>query len=161
MKRYCAVKVISFWTIGVAIIGVLPSCDAQSFTTLQSFVTSQDGEEPYAGLVQATNGNLYGATWLGGKNSRGTVFQITPSGTLTTLYNFCSQANCADGSLSYGGLIQGSDGNLYGTTSAGGRDVSCNGQLGCGTVFRITPGGTLTTLYAFCPTSPCTEGEAP
>jgi uncharacterized repeat protein (TIGR03803 family) len=60
---------------------------------------------PYAGLVQATNGNFYGTT-EGGGASYGTVFKITPSGTLTTLYTFCSQSECADGDHPYGGLVQ-------------------------------------------------------
>ena len=53
--------------------------------------------DPYAGLVQATNGNFYGTTRFGGTNNRGTVFKITPSGKLTTLYSFCSQSDCPDG----------------------------------------------------------------
>jgi uncharacterized protein (TIGR03437 family) len=134
---------------------------AQTFTTLHSFDRAEDGEDLYAGLVQATNGNLYGTTWLGGANNGGTVFEITPSGTLTTLYNFCSQTNCPDGSDLYAGLVQGTDGNFYGTTSAGGRDVSCNGKSGCGTIFKINSSGTLTTLYTFCPASPCTDGATP
>ncbi len=80
---------------------------------------------------------------------------------MTTLYYFCAQTNCADGADPYGGLVQGTDGNFYGTTQTGGRDVSCNGNTGCGTIFRITPGGVLTTLYTFCPTSPCVDGAAP
>jgi len=135
---------------------------AQTFTTLHSFGRAQDGEDLYARLVQATNGNLYGTTWLGGKDDGGTVFEITPSGTLTTLYNFCSQTNCADGADPYGGLVQGTDGNFYGTTQAGGRDVDCGGSVsGCGTIFKINSSGTLTTLYTFCPTSPCTDGAIP
>lgn len=67
---------------------------------------------------------------------------MTAGGTLTTLYNFCSQSNCADGRLPYAGLVQGRDGNFYGTTWEGG----INGQ---GVVFTITPGGTLTVLYSF------------
>lgn len=136
---------------------------AQTFTTLFSF-DNTDGRNPYAGLVQATNGDLYGTTWAGnhdGNDYAGTVFQITPSGTLTTLYTFCSETNCADGSLPYAGLVQGTDGNFYGTTQAGGRDVPCDGLTGCGTIFKISSSGTLTTLYTFCQTSPCTDGTDP
>ncbi len=73
----------------------------------------------------------------------GTVFKITPSGTLTTLYSFCSQSGCTDGLEPEAVLVQGTDGNFYGTTIFGGT----NGE---GTVFKITPGGQLTTLYSFC-----------
>jgi uncharacterized repeat protein (TIGR03803 family) len=161
MKLHCAVKVTSLCVIGVAIIGVLPLCKAQPFTTLDSFVRSEDGETPHSGLVQAMNGDLYGTTLVGGKGSGGTIFQITPSGTLTTLYNVCPQTNCPDGQQPYGGLVQGSDGNLYGTTFAGGGNGDCNGQIGCGTVFKITPSGTLTTLYQFCSQTECADGSGP
>jgi len=132
-------------------------------TTLYSFGNT-DGRNPYAGLVQATNGDFYGTTWAGnhdGNDYSGTVFQITSTGTLTTLYYFCSETNCTDGELPYAGLVQGADGNFYGTTQAGGRDVSCDGYTGCGTIFKIAPSGTLTTLYTFCPTTPCTDGTDP
>src|SRR5580704_15441417 len=70
---------------------------AQTFTRLYSFNVSHSGTGPVAGLVQATNGDLYGTTVNGGANIYGTVFKITPSGTLTTLYSFCSQSGCTDG----------------------------------------------------------------
>jgi uncharacterized repeat protein (TIGR03803 family) len=141
---------------------------AQTFTTLLSF-DNTDGANPYSALVQASDGNFYGTTNQGGANDScydgisdgcGTVFKITPSGALTTLYSFCSQSGCADGRFPHAGLVQASDGNFYGTTSSGGANqTACN--LGCGTVFRITPSGTLTTLYSFCPQSDCTDGGAP
>ena len=118
---------------------------AGTLTTLYSFCPQPncpDGFGPEAGLVLASDGNFYGTTQGGGAHFYGTVFKITPSGTLTTLYNFCSLAGCADGSQPIGGLIQAVDGNLYGTTWVG-------GTLGIGTVFRITLGGVLTTLYSF------------
>jgi uncharacterized repeat protein (TIGR03803 family) len=119
--------------------------------TLHNFAGgSTDGAYPYAALVQGTNGDLYGTTYLGGANvcgglGCGTVFSITPNGKLTTLYNFCSQSGCTDGELPYAGLIQGTDGNFYGTTAYGG----AGGLAGYGTVFQITPSGTLTTLHTF------------
>jgi uncharacterized repeat protein (TIGR03803 family) len=89
----------------------------------------------------------------------GTVFKITPSGTLTTLYSFCSQSGCTDG---YGPvLLQATDGNFYGTTVYGGANTTGCGGGGCGTVFKITPSGTLTTLYSFCSQSGCTDGSGP
>ncbi len=114
---------------------------AQTFDTLYSF-DSTDGKYPYAGLVQATDGNLYGTTLYGGSGGWGTAFKITLGGTLTTLHNFCLQSECTDGNLPYAGLVQAGDGNLYGTASGGGAN-------GYGTVFRITSRGTLTILHSF------------
>jgi uncharacterized repeat protein (TIGR03803 family) len=126
-----------------------------ALTTLYTFCSASgcaDGSNPEAGLVQGTDGNFYGTTYSGGNNNRaGTVFKITPEGILTTLYTFCSASGCADGSTPYGGLVQGSDGNFYGTTLTGGNSSSYYG-----TVFRITSTGVLTTLYIFCSTSSCT-----
>jgi len=118
-----------------------------SLTTLYNFcsqVGCTDGESPYAALIQATDGNFYGTTFTGGGPGYGTAFKITPAGTLTTLYSFCLQVGCTDGALPVAGLIQATDGNLYGTTSAG-----ASGTTNAGTVFKITPSGTLTTLYNF------------
>src|ERR1039457_138860 len=148
--RACAVLVLCATT---AI--TLP---AQTLTTLYSFCSQSgcpDGDAPYAGVVQATNGDLYGTTLYGGTNgtnTSGTVFKITPGGTLTTLYSFCSQTGCPDGDASYAGLVQAANGDLYGTTYGSG----ANGDFG--TVFKITPAGTLTTLYSFCSQSGCTDG---
>jgi uncharacterized repeat protein (TIGR03803 family) len=61
--------------------------------------------------VQAANGNFYGITQEGGSNGDGTVFEITPAGKLTTLYNFCSQTNCTDGRLPQI-LMQAANGNF-------------------------------------------------
>jgi uncharacterized repeat protein (TIGR03803 family) len=110
-----------------------------TLTTLHS-LSFDDGAQPMASLVLATDGSLYGTTWDGGAPhyGYGTVFKITPSGTFTKLYSF---GNGDDGSRPWAALIQATDGNLYGTTSDGG--------YGSGTVFAITPGGTLTTLYSF------------
>jgi uncharacterized repeat protein (TIGR03803 family) len=119
-----------------------------------------DGGEPEGTLVQASNGDLYGTTLIGGDQNSGTVFKITPSGTLTTLYSFCSQSGCADGEAPYAGLVQGTDGYLYGTTCNGGANAGFTGK-GAGTVFKITPRGTLTTLYNFCSQAGCTDGELP
>jgi uncharacterized repeat protein (TIGR03803 family) len=131
-------------------------------TTLYSFCSQMnctDGNFPEAALIQATDGNLYGTTELGGAHGNGTFFRITQKGTLTTLYSFCAQSSCTDGSFPIGGLLQAIDGNFYGTTVFGGAHTSCNGGFGCGTVFKITPGGTLTTLHSFDSTS--TDGGLP
>src|SRR5580658_3905800 len=127
---------------------------AQTLTSLFSF-DGTDGADPYAGLVQATNGDFYGTTNGGPTGTYGTVFKITLSGTLTTLYSFCSQSGCPDGEYPYAGLVQATNGDFYGTTSQGG----ANGNYG--TVFKITPSGTLTTLYSFCSQTNCTDGYNP
>jgi uncharacterized repeat protein (TIGR03803 family) len=120
---------------------------SDTLTTLYNFgQLPTSGRLPVGGLAQASDGNFYGTTAQGGTNSSGTLFKITPSGTLTTLHNFCSQSGCADGQGPGGPLVQGTDGNLYGTTSAG-ANTACSG--GCGTVFKITTTGTLTTLHSF------------
>lgn len=116
-----------------------------SLTTLYN---SYDGFGSTAALIQATDGNFYGTTSQGGASNAGTIFKITPAGQLTVLYNFCSQPSCTDGATPHAGLVQGTDGNFYGTTSGGGQSQNCFGA-GCGTVFQITAAGTLTTLHSF------------
>lgn len=92
---------------------------AQTLTTLHSF-DSTDGSYPSSQLIQATDGNFYGTTSYGGTYNYGTVFKITPEGTLTMLYSFCAETNCTDGADAMAGLIQATDGNFYGTTTQGG-----------------------------------------
>lgn len=124
-------------------------------TTMYTFCTQTncaDGLLPIGGLVQASDGNFYGTTYEGGAFSEGTVFKITPTGTFTTLYTFCTQA-CLDGAHPMAGLVQGNDGDLYGTTSEG-------GTAGNGTIFKITLDGLLTTLYSFC-VQTCSDGMHP
>lgn len=118
----------------------------QTFTKLRSF-NGADGVYPVGYLVQGTDGNFYGTTEGGGANGSGTIFKLTPQGRLTTVYSFCSQPNCADGMGPTVGLILATDGSFYGTTAWGG-DPTCR-TSGCGTVFRITPRGELTTLHVF------------
>ena len=132
-----------------------------TLTTLYSFCSQSacaDGEQPFAGLVQGTDGDFYGTTAAGGANGYGTIFKITRSGTLTTLYSFCSQSGCTDGKNPLAGLAQATNGDFYGTTQQGGANCVPDG---CGTVFKITPGGMLTTLYSFCAQSGCTDGSIP
>jgi uncharacterized repeat protein (TIGR03803 family) len=128
-----------------------------TFTTLHSFDFT-DGYYPEAALVQAGNGNLYGATYDGGAGYDGTIFKITSSGTLTTLHSF----EGTDGNAPAAALVQNINGNLFGTTYFGGAtNGTCNQFYGCGTVFKITPSGKLTTLYNFCSQSGCTDGQQP
>jgi hypothetical protein len=88
-------------------------------------------------------------------NDQVTIFKMTPNGALTTLYNFCSQPNCADANLNDGGVVEGADGNFFGTTPYYGANnnsacVGFAGYPGCGMVFQITPEGAFTTIYSFC-----------
>jgi len=139
-----------------------------TLTTVYSFCSLSgcpDGAEPSAGLVLGTDGNFYGTTYGGGVNSGcagcGTVFKITPAGKLTTLYSFCALSGCADGELPYAGLVQATNGNFYGTTFSGGTNDGCGNGSGCGTIFKITPAGKLTTLHSFCSQTNCSDGAAP
>ena len=126
---------------------ITPSGD---FALLHTF-TGSDGAEPQGALVLASDGNFYGTTTSGGSHDFGTVFRITPSGTFTTIYNFCSLGSCADGSGPFGGLVQGADGYLYGTTTGGGAHFLY------GTVFKIGLNGVLTTLHSFA----ASDGSSP
>ena len=107
--------------------------------------------------MQATDGNLYGTT-ESGINVVITVFKMTTSGALTTLYSFCFQPDCEDGDFltRIGGRY---DGNFYGVTGEGG--ANCIGHGGCGTLFKMIPSGMLTTLYSFCSPPNCTDGTYP
>jgi uncharacterized repeat protein (TIGR03803 family) len=109
-----------------------------ALTTLASF-NGTDGANPSAGLVQGADGNLYGTTAYGGTYGFGNVFKITTNGVLTSLVSFEYAVN---GGYPAAGLVQGADGNLYGTTLEG-------GSGGGGTVFKMTPNGSLTTLVMF------------
>jgi uncharacterized repeat protein (TIGR03803 family) len=122
---------------------------------------NDNGHWPQGTLLQAADGNLYGTTQYGstgpnlGAANAGTVFQITTNGDFTVLYNFGNNAGFKlgwgftnyDGDGPVSGIIQGSDGNFYGTTAA-------YGAYGNGTIFQLTPGGALTTLHAFTALDP-------
>jgi uncharacterized repeat protein (TIGR03803 family) len=149
---------------------ITPAGELAALYSFCSQTGCADGELPYAGLMLDSNGNFYGTTTYGGAGFSstcpsigcGTIFQITPEGKLTTLYSFCSQTNCSDGENPLASLVEGTNGNLYGTTQLGGVFGTILCPIGCGTVFEITPAGTLTTLYIFCNTTqPCPDGESP
>ena len=155
MKRLRVLKTTCVISVFCAMTAI--ASPAQILTTLYNFCSQPnctDGALPEAGLVQATDGNLYGTTFQGGANTVGTVFKITVGGTLNTLYSFCSQPNCTDGALPVAGLIQARDGNFYGTSARGGAE-------GSGTVFKINPSGVLNTLYSFCSQPNCNDGNGP
>lgn len=129
---------------------------AGKLTTLYNFCSLTnclDGYYPHGSLLLAKNGKFYGTTIFGGPGNYGTVFEITAAGALTTLYTFCSQPSCTDGDDPGANMVQGANGNLYGTTEYG-------GPHGGGTVFELTAAGKLTTLYTFCKT-PDTSGNCP
>lgn len=115
--------------------------------------TSTLGCGPIDGLIQTPNGDLYGTTVGGGVANDGTIFKITSKGVLTSLYSFCAQSNCADGSDPDAGMILGTDGNFYGTTVYGGASNH-------GAIFQITPGGAFKVLYSFCSEFGCTDGAS-
>jgi uncharacterized repeat protein (TIGR03803 family) len=131
-----------------------PVCDpaqavsAPVFTTVMVIVPHVTGEKLIADipgnltgadLIQASDGNFYGALCQGGTSGMGSIFKMTPAGVVTTLYSLSG----SDGNCPYSGVIQGWDGNFYGTTASGG------GSNGAGTIFTITPKGSFTSLYTF------------
>src|SRR5665213_1625525 len=109
------------------------------FNSLHSFSLTNDGASPRSVLLQGTDGNFYGTAYSGGAYGYGTVFQMTPGGTLTRLYSFTGGN---DGASPSAALVQNSNGNLYGTTVFGGTN-------GYGTVFQIGTDGALTSLHSF------------
>jgi uncharacterized repeat protein (TIGR03803 family) len=153
---------------GATLLGTVFKITAQGkLTTIYTFCADEglpclNGSAPLGGLMQATDGNFYGTTQSGGAYSGGTVFKITPRGKLTTLHSFCAR-DCADGTEPMGVLVQATDGNFYGTTSNGGVGGNCNSYNDdlCGTVFKITRTGKLTTLYTFCRKVNCSDGASP
>jgi uncharacterized protein (TIGR03437 family) len=128
-----------------------------TFTVLHQFnLSDKNGDVPQGQLIQASDGNLYGTTESAGGNSAGTIFKITTSGTFTLLHNFCAQSNaqasCIDGANPRTGLVQGADGNLYGTAN-----------YNNGTIFKISTSGTFSVVYSFCfPNQQvCSDGRTP
>jgi uncharacterized repeat protein (TIGR03803 family) len=131
--------------------------NGQTLTTLWQFGSlsnDADGGNSWSGLIQGRDGNFYGTSG-GTAMVHCTVFKITPQGTLTTLWQFGSLSNDADGNSPMAGLIQGIDGDFYGTTSWGGTNI------GAGTVFKITSAGTLTPLWQFGSLPKYADGTAP
>ena len=146
---------LAFAVVMLSAVITAQSAQAQTFTTQYSFADGTDGGLPKAGMIQGTDGNLYGTTSNGGANADvGTVFKITPGGALTTVYSFCAKTNCVDGAFPYAGVVQATNGDFYGTTYSGGANND-------GTVFKVTPGGVLTTLYSFCSQTNCADGKTP
>ena len=120
---------------------------AQTFTVVEEFPNTVF---PTGALVQGVDGELYGTTMVGGLGN-GMVYRVTSSGTVTMVYDFCASPSCPDG-YAPSGLTLATGDNFYGTTS---------GPAANDTVFRLTPGGTLTTLYRFCTQASCLDGNHP
>jgi len=145
------------------VLTVLHSFSAGIYDGLNGEYTNSDGEAPYAGLTLGPNGNFYGTASGGGPGNSGTFFEVTTNGAWTNLYAFSAEnyndSNSgtpdtnADGASPLGNLVLGSDGNFYGTTDGGGKS-------GSGTVFKITPNGSLSTLYTFSPGHYVFSGES-
>jgi len=120
-------------------------------TILHSFAGGNDGAIPFAPLTQGSDGNLYGTTQYGGTYGNGVIFTVhlapLPAGTGNEAVLHAFAGTTTEGANPVAtALVQGSDGNFYGTTNSGG-DPSCAG--GCGTVFKWIPSGTFSTLYLF------------
>lgn len=128
-----------------------------TLTTMIAFTDTagpNKGARPGARLIRGSDGSIYGTTSLGGANGWGTVFRMTPAGTLETLVEFDGGGTSNKGTLPTAGLLQGTDGNFYGTTREG-------GAFGWGTVFRMTPAGDLTTLVSFTLNEESNKGAYP
>ena len=129
---------------------------AGDFTTLAEFNyfgENSNGAFPDAALTAGSDGNLYGTTRSGGANHIGTIFKVTPSGTLTTLVNFTGEGVTNRGSYPEGSLIE-SGGSFYGTTRHGGANS-------VGTIFKVTMDGALTTLVEFTGKDGANKGSEP
>lgn len=122
---------------------------AQTFSSLASF-SGGNGTGPTAGLTQGLDGNFYGTTLEPVFGGQGNVYRITPDGTLTDLYNFCSLPACADGQGPESQLLLAANGLFYGTTFSGGAGQN-------GTFFQITEAGAERAIYSFCATN-CSDG---
>jgi uncharacterized repeat protein (TIGR03803 family) len=134
------------------------SAQTTTQSILYAFTGGSDGASPNP-LIQGSDGNFYGTAVFGGNSLTtapceqgigcGTIFRLTSSGGFTTLYEFSGGIDGAYPNQ----LIQGSDGNFYGTTILGNDSANCQDPsgniIGCGTIFRITPSGTFTVLYSF------------
>jgi uncharacterized repeat protein (TIGR03803 family) len=114
-----------------------------TFTVLHAFAGGSDGATPVAALIQTADGTFYGTTKAGGSFNQGTVFKMDSEGTVTVLHAFAG--GTADGAHPWAALIAASDGDFYGTTADGGGSF----PAGYGTIFRMTPDGTVTVMHRF------------
>ena len=153
LSRLAAGRLATIALMFAASVGALPrlaSAQTPTLTVIADLGTLPNQDKGRSntnfGVIQASDGNFYGTTQYGGSANFGTIFKVTPTGTATTLVNFTGP----NGTYPIDGLIQASDGNLYGTTNGGGGDANGNPfPTQFGTVFKVTLGGTLTTLFVF------------
>ena len=134
-------------------LGLVTACAACVFSLAvcaQAQTVTAIAAENSLGMVQATDGNFYGAGSAPG-NLDGGIFRMTPTGEISTVYRSCFQPNCTQP----GPPILGGDGNLYGVSKFGGNST------GSGTVYKLTLDGKLTILYTFCPNAGCADGQFP
>jgi uncharacterized repeat protein (TIGR03803 family) len=129
---------VTIW-LGIA---PLPAVAQPPPSILHEFPST--GARNPGGLVEAADGNFYGATQFGGIANRGTVFRMRPDGMVTILHDFRGNVggDPTSGAFPSTPLMQASDGNLYGVTGAG-------GTRACGTVYRVTPAGVVSTVHQF------------
>lgn len=126
---------------------------AGKFSVLHQFGRiANDGSTPEGTLTIDSLGNLYGTTYAGGVNNAGTVFRVTTHGVETVLYSFSYVA--PEGSNPLGNVARDSQGNLFGTTGAG-------GLYGAGILFEINTASQETVLYNFCSQAGCVDGAEP
>jgi uncharacterized repeat protein (TIGR03803 family) len=129
-----------------------------NFATLWNFCAAgcSDGALPRGGVIVDPSGNLFGTTSYEGPNNGDAIFELSNAQGAwdeTTLYAFCSAANCSDGSGPFAGLAEDAAGNLYGTTYFG-------GNANDGVVFKFGTGG-YSVLHQFCSQGGCTDGSEP
>jgi uncharacterized repeat protein (TIGR03803 family) len=155
--------VMKFWSLLLSAVCILCFFAATSTVSLAQTIhvlanfDATSGGDPFGPPVQGTDGDFYGTTGFGGAYGGGSIYKVTPAGTFTTLYDFCAQTNCADGTGPDAELLLATDGNFYGTTRYG-------GAFAVGVVFRITPSGAYTTVFSFdhthgaCPLAGLVQG---
>jgi uncharacterized repeat protein (TIGR03803 family) len=123
-----------------------------------------DGMGPVAAPILDSGGNLYGTTQNGGAHALGAAYKLTPDGgnrwTETVLRDFCSAANCADGSMPQSELTIDAAGDLLGVAPNGGDTGPACGNSGCGVLYEIAGNGTYSVLHTFCATD-CRDGAVP
>jgi uncharacterized repeat protein (TIGR03803 family) len=163
--RKPAVFAATIFAAGLQVLAAPQLATAAEYKVLYSFCAQlycTDGKIPYAPLNTDGAGNLFGTTYRGGDNGRGTLFQLAQNAahtkwTYRRLHSFCSTANCADGDSPLQGVVLDAAGNLYGTALIGGVNTH-------GIVFEYARDGTspkFRVLYDFCALAACADGGAP
>ncbi len=140
-------------------------------TPIYNFCASvgcSDGSSPVTSVFVDSFSNIFGTASAGGSNGGGVVFELARLGshkgywTEKVLYNFCSLADCADGSYPSSQPLIDGNGNMFGTTTYGGAAAQqCINGYDCGVLFELAADGTETTLHAFCSLENCADGVGP